>query len=59
MVVVQLAVRMQGFDDGYGYDCVSWAEDLDGDGELNLPELDIAIVQIKRDHDITPSHEEE
>jgi len=26
--------------------------DLDGDGELNLPELDIAIAQIKRDHDI-------
>ena len=33
--------------------------DLDGDGELNLPELDIAIAQIKRDHDITPSQEEE
>ncbi len=33
--------------------------DLDGDGELNLPELDIAIAQIKRDHDIVPSHEEE
>jgi hypothetical protein len=33
--------------------------DLDGDGELNLPELDIAIAQIKRDHDITPSPEEE
>ena len=30
--------------------------DLDGDGELNLPELDIAIAQIKRDFDITPSH---
>ncbi|MDB2569162.1 hypothetical protein N9X52_02250 [Candidatus Poseidonia alphae] len=29
--------------------------DLDGDGELNLPELDIAIAQIKRDYDITPS----
>ncbi|MDP6199359.1 MAG: hypothetical protein QF531_01185 [Candidatus Poseidonia sp.] len=33
--------------------------DLDGDGELNLPELDIAIAQIKRDHDFTPSNEEE
>lgn len=33
--------------------------DLDGDGELNLPELDIAIAQIKRDHDLTPSNEEE
>lgn len=33
--------------------------DLDGDGELNLPELDIAIAQIKRDHDITRSEEEE
>ena len=33
--------------------------DLDGDGELNLPELDIAIAQIKRDHDIVPSEEEE
>lgn len=33
--------------------------DLDGDGELNLPELDIAIAQIKRDHAITPSSEEE
>ncbi|HJM55118.1 MAG TPA: EF-hand domain-containing protein [Poseidonia sp.] len=29
--------------------------DLDGDGELNLPELDIAIAQIKRDYDIIPS----
>ena len=29
--------------------------DLDGDGELNLPELDIAIAQIKRDYDIVPS----
>lgn len=33
--------------------------DLDGDGELNLPELDIAIAQIKRDHAIVPSNEEE
>ena len=33
--------------------------DLDGDGELNLPELDIAIAQIKRDHDLMPSNEEE
>jgi hypothetical protein len=33
--------------------------DLDGDGELNLPELDIAIAQIKRDHDIVSSNEEE
>ena len=33
--------------------------DLDGDGELNLPELDIAIAQIKRDHDIVASEEEE
>ena len=33
--------------------------DLDGDGELNLPELDIAIAQIKRDHDIASSEEEE
>jgi hypothetical protein len=33
--------------------------DLDGDGELNLPELDIAIAQIKRDHAITSSSEEE
>ena len=33
--------------------------DLDGDGELNLPELDIAIAQIKRDHNITPNSEEE
>ena len=33
--------------------------DLDGDGELNLPELDIAIAQIKRDHDIVPTSEEE
>ena len=33
--------------------------DLDGDGELNLPELDIAIAQIKRDHDLTSSNEEE
>jgi hypothetical protein len=33
--------------------------DLDGDGELNLPELDIAIAQIKRDHDIVAAHEEE
>jgi hypothetical protein len=33
--------------------------DLDGDGELNLPELDIAIAQIKRDHNITPISEEE
>ena len=33
--------------------------DLDGDGELNLPELDIAIAQIKRDHNITPTSEEE
>ena len=33
--------------------------DLDGDGELNLPELDIAIAQVKRDHDIVPSAEEE
>ena len=33
--------------------------DLDGDGELNLPELDIAIAQIKRDHELTPSNEEE
>ena len=33
--------------------------DLDGDGELNLPELDIAIAQIKRDHDIVASQEEE
>ena len=32
--------------------------DLDGDGELNLPELDIAIAQIKRDHNLT-AHEEE
>lgn len=29
--------------------------DLDGDGELNLPELDIAIAQIKRDYDIVPA----
>ena len=33
--------------------------DLDGDGELNLPELDIAIAQIKRDHDIVAAEEEE
>ena len=33
--------------------------DLDGDGELNLPELDIAIAQIKRDHDIVAAQEEE
>jgi hypothetical protein len=33
--------------------------DLDGDGELNLPELDIAIAQIKRDHDLVASEEEE
>ena len=33
--------------------------DLDGDGELNLPELDIAIAQIKRDHNIVASQEEE
>lgn len=33
--------------------------DLDGDGELNLPELDIAIAQIKRDHGIVSSSEEE
>lgn len=33
--------------------------DLDGDGELNLPELDIAIAQIKRDHDIVVAQEEE
>ena len=33
--------------------------DLDGDGELNLPELDIAIAQVKRDHNIVPSAEEE
>ncbi|HII26927.1 MAG TPA: EF-hand domain-containing protein, partial [Candidatus Poseidonia sp.] len=33
--------------------------DLDGDGELNLPELDIAIAQVKRDHDLVPSVEEE
>ncbi len=33
--------------------------DLDGDGELNLPELDIAIAQIKRDHNIVAAHEEE
>ena len=33
--------------------------DLDGDGELNLPELDIAIAQIKRDHEIVPTSEEE
>jgi len=33
--------------------------DLDGDGELNLPELDIAIAQVKRDHNITSSTEEE
>ena len=33
--------------------------DLDGDGELNLPELDIAIAQIKRDHAIVPTSEEE
>jgi hypothetical protein len=33
--------------------------DLDGDGELNLPELDIAIAQVKRDHNITASIEEE
>ena len=33
--------------------------DLDGDGELNLPELDIAIAQIKRDHGIVASSEEE
>ena len=33
--------------------------DLDGDGELNLPELDIAIAQVKRDHDLVPSTEEE
>jgi len=32
--------------------------DLDGDGQLNLPELDIAIAQIKRDHNITPQEEE-
>jgi len=25
---------------------------------LNLPELDIAIAQIKRDHNITPQEEE-
>ena len=33
--------------------------DLDGDGELNLHELDIAIAQIKRDHDIVAAQEEE
>ena len=33
--------------------------DLDGDGELNLPELDIAIAQIKRDHNIVAAQEEE
>ena len=33
--------------------------DLDGDGELNLPELDIAIAEIKRDHDIVAAQEEE
>ena len=33
--------------------------DLDGDGELNLPELDIAIAQVKRDHDLVASEEEE
>jgi len=33
--------------------------DLDGDGELNLPELDIAIAQIKRDHNISAVLEEE
>ena len=33
--------------------------DLDGDGELNLPELDIAIAQIKRDHGIVAAQEEE
>jgi len=33
--------------------------DLDGDGELNLPELDIAIAQMKRDHDIVAAQEEE
>ena len=33
--------------------------DLDGDGELNLPELDIAIAQVKRDHDIVAAQEEE
>ena len=33
--------------------------DLDGDGELNLPELDIAIAQIKRDHGIVAAEEEE
>jgi len=32
--------------------------DLDGDGQLNLPELDIAIARIKRDHNITPQEEE-
>ena len=32
--------------------------DLDGDGELNLPELDIAIAQIKRDHGMIASEEE-
>ena len=32
--------------------------DLDGDGELNLPELDIAIAQIKRDHNLTAQEEE-
>ena len=33
--------------------------DLDGDGELNLPEIDIAIAQIRRSHGITPSSSEE
>lgn len=32
--------------------------DLDGDGELNLPELDIAIAQIKRDHNLAAQEEE-